>query len=246
MCGRFNILTDVDALMTTFGILESNVELEHFEPRYNISPSKTNSEISSSGSSNLTLIPMVRLGDDNQLVLKNAIWPLIPMWAGSTVPKYSTANARSETMTTRSSYRNAWKNFRRCIVPATGFYEWQVVEGQRIKQPWHIRHQKQSVMGFAGLWERSWTDDGQPFESCTIVTTQANELMARIHNTNHRMPVIVDPELREVWLGDDNDSALELTVPYRNGELTADPISSRINNPKYNEQDCLDRIDLAD
>ena len=242
MCGRYNILTDADALITTFGILESNISLEPFEARYNISPSPKNTEISSLDNSKLTLVPIVRLNDEHQLVLKNAIWPLIPVWAGSSVPKYSTANARSDTMTTRSSYRNAWKKFQRCIVPATGFYEWQVVEGQRIKQPWHIRHRKQPVMGFAGLWERGWTDDGKPFESCTIVTTQANELMAEIHNSNQRMPVIIDPEIRDIWLGDDNESALELAVPYRDGELTAEPISTRINNPNYNKPDSLDRL----
>ncbi len=245
MCGRFNILTDIDALMTTFDILKENSQLESFSKRYNISPSGKNTAIGSSADERLTSIPIVRLGANNQRLLRNAIWPLVPNWSGSTVPKYSTANARCESMHSKVSFRNAWQKARRCLIPATGFYEWQNVANQRTKQPWHIFHRDQSVMAFAGLWEQNWDSEGAAFESCSIVTTQANQLMAEIHNSKFRMPVIIDSENWDIWLGGDHEVALRLTVPYAEGRLTANPIATHINNPKYNESDCLNPIEMV-
>ena len=245
MCGRFNILSDAEALMDTFEILQGNVELQTFEPGYNVSPSVRNTRIDSIHTARVTRIPIVRLGEDGRRVLQEAVWPLVPVWASGQIPKYATANARAETMTTLASYRNAWKKSQRCLIAATGFYEWQRVEYQKNKQPWHIYHLEQPVMGFAGLWEVGYTTEGEPFESCAIVTTSANQLMAEIHNSNQRMPVIIDPAKRDTWLGTDSEAALELAVSYRDGLLSADPISSRINNPGYNRPDCLEPIDIS-
>ncbi len=147
-------------------------------------------------------------------------------------------------MTSAASYRSAWRNSRRCLIPATGFYEWQVVGNDGPKQPWHIQHKTQTIMSLAGLWEQGYTDDGEVYESCTIVTTEANELMAEIHNTNKRMPVIVDPEDREVWLSEDHDAARQLTRTYDDGNLQADPISMRVNNPRYSDPDCIERVEI--
>ncbi|MDE0310178.1 MAG: SOS response-associated peptidase [Acidiferrobacterales bacterium] len=243
MCGRFNILSDVDSLLTAFEILHDRSELSAYEPRYNISPSPRNKLIDLAGDF-LTTIPFVRLDEVGERVLRSAIWPFVPIWSRGTIPKYSTANARSETMTTAASYRAAWKNSRRCLIPATGFYEWQVVGTGRPKQPWHIQHADQAVMSFAGLWEQGYTDDGEAYESCAIVTTQANELMAEIHNTNQRMPVIVDPDDRDAWLSDDHDAAIRLARTYDDGRLRAYPISARVNNPRYSAPDCVERLEL--
>ena len=243
MCGRFNILTDVDSLLTAFEILDTQADVAAFEPRYNISPSPKNKSIRIS-SDLMTKIPIIRLGGDRSRRLVDAIWPLVPVWSGGTIPKYSTANARSETMMTAPSYRNAWRHGRRCLIPATGFYEWQIVSSGVPKQPWHIRHKEQEIMSFAGLWESGRTDDGEEFESCTIVTTEANQLMADIHNSNKRMPVIVDPDDRQTWLSDDNESASQLVRSYQDGLLEAEPISTRINNPRYSNPDCLERVDI--
>ncbi len=231
--------------MNTFEILQGNVEVDAFEPRYNISPSARNLAITSADDSHLTRVPIVRPGCDRRRHLKSAIWPLIPFWADAQVPKYATANARSETMTQRASFRNAWKRSQRCLIPATGFYEWQSVTGESRKQPWHIYHQDLAVMSFAGLWERGVTPDGEVFESCTIVTTEANQLMATIHNSNRRMPVIVDSTHWDQWLDADNEAALELAGSYPDGLLQATPISTRINNPNYNRSDCLEPVELT-
>ena len=245
MCGRFNILTDVDALLTTFNILESDSTLASFKPRYNVSPTSRSTAVNSADETLLTKIPIVRLEDDKRLVLRSAIWPLIPAWSKGEVPKkYSMANARSENMRELVSYRNAWRYGRRCLIPATGFYEWQIVSQQRTKQPWHIQHKEQEIMSFAGLWERGKTEDGTEYESCTIVTAEANALMATIHNSNRRMPVIIDPELRDQWLCSDLESAYQMTKSYEDDRLKAYPISTRINNPNYTQRDCIDPIEL--
>ena len=243
MCGRFNILTDVDTLLTAFEILSHRSELSAYKPHYNISPSPKNKSIDLA-SNFLTRIPIIRLDQHDRKILRNAIWPLVPVWSRGMIPKYSTANARSETMTTAASYKSAWTNSRRCLIPATGFYEWQVAGNGKPKQPWHIRHKNQTIMSFAGLWERGYTDAGEEFESCTIVTTEANELMAKIHNTNKRMPVIIDPEFRDVWISKDHDAARQLARTYNDGYLHADPISTRINNPQYSDPDCVECVEI--
>lgn len=229
MCGRFNIITDTQALVEAFEILYENVQVEPFAPRYNISPSKRETAIQADNP-NITTIPVV-LHSDNGLVLRNAIWPLVPIWAKGVIPKYSTANARSETMAELRSFRHSWNHARRCLIPATGFYEWQLVPGSSRKQPWHIQHKNQKIMSFAGLWEPVKLDDETTSLSCTIVTTQANELMSEIHNSNHRMPVIVDPESRDKWLVGDAETAFDLTRTYPDGMLDAYPISTWVNNP---------------
>ncbi len=243
MCGRFNILTDAAALMATFEILEQNSQLDSFGLRYNISPSPRNTPIRSRENDELTRIPIIKLSDENERILCSAIWPLVPIWAGAEIPKYSTANARSETMRKLPSFRNAWKHDRRCLIPATGFYEWQIVPHQRVKQPWHIQHKEQSVMSFSGLWERGVAANGEEFYSCTIVTTAANSLMAEIHNSNKRMPVIIDPKHRDQWLRGDKESTFNLLGPYTDGRLSAYPISTRINNPKFSGMDCIEPIE---
>ncbi len=245
MCGRFNILTDVDTLLAVFEVTSYNKsEIQPLLNRYNISPSQRNIAIHSLNLDLLSMIPIVRLGDDGERVLINAIWPFIPVWAGYQIPKYSTANARSETMVNLASYRNAWKNSQRCLIPATGFYEWQSVSEMKNKQPWHIKHENQAIMAFAGLWERGNLVDGTPFESCTIVTTAANSLMQKIHNSKQRMPVIIDPENTDQWLDNDSDAALQLAVTYPNVGLQAYPISNRINNPSYHQKDCIEPVGL--
>lgn len=243
MCGRFNILTDVDTLLTAFEILRERSDFLSYKPNYNISPSPKEQPIDLSDDV-LTRIPMIRLDQHGRKVLRSAIWPLVPVWSRGMIPKYSTANARSETMTTAASYRAAWRNSRRCLIPATGFYEWQATGKDTPKQPWHIRHKDQTIMSLAGLWEQGYTDDGEVYESCTIVTTEANELMAKIHNTNRRMPVIVDPGDRDVWLSKDHDAARQLARAYDDGYLRADPISTRINNPRYSDPDCVERVEI--
>jgi putative SOS response-associated peptidase YedK len=132
-------------------------------------------------------------------------WGLVPFFAHGATPKYSTINARAETLATAASYRMPWRRGQRCILPAAGFYEWQLAaDGSKI--PWFIRTADQEVFGFAGLWDRSVGTDGTELLSCTIVTLPANALLARIHNVKQRMPAILDRGDQADWLGDDASS----------------------------------------
>ena len=115
-------------------------------------------------------------------------WGLIPFWARDVKIGYRTINARAETVAMTSTFREAYKR-RRCLIPASGFYEWQASEGKKPKQPFVIHMKDWQPFAFAGLWER-WNSPEGPVESCTIITTEANEQLAPIHN---RMPVILEP-----------------------------------------------------
>ncbi len=242
MCGRFNILADADSLMAAFDVVHDHAQIVSFEPQYNLSPSRHNLELADVSVKALPRVPIVRQ-NGRYRTLSMAIWPLIPPWSKGVIPKYSTANARCETLTERASYREAWRKKRRCLIPATGFYEWQVVGECKYKQPWHIYHSEQDVMGFAGLWEAHFDRDGNEVVSCAIVTAEANSLMATIHNTNRRMPVIVDPDNRERWLCGDNEDAQTLLSAYPDGALAAHRISKRVNNPLFNHPQCIEPTD---
>ena len=246
MCGRFNILTDAEALLSIFEIMNVDFELKAYTHQYNISPSPRNTQINEENAQKLTQIPIVVGNKHGQKTMLSAIWPLVPLWAGDCVPKYSTANARSETMTQKASFRNSWRKSQRCLIPASGFYEWQKLPDQPRKQPWHIYHTEQSVMSFAGLWEKGTNTEGESFVSCAIITTQANEMMSEIHNTNHRMPVIIDPQFRELWLTGESQEAYSLAATYGDGSLKADRISTKINNPRYTKNDCIETLTAVD
>jgi putative SOS response-associated peptidase YedK len=161
----------------------------------------------------------------------------VPFWAKGVPPKYSTINARVEGMTTAPSYRGPWKRGQRCILPAIGFYEWQVQE--RGKQPYFIHLNDQSLFGFAGLWDSSTTEAGDVLESCTIITLPANHLMAQIHNTKERMPAILRREDHAAWLAGEPETALACVQPYPDELMDAQPVSTRVNSPKNNSRDLL-------
>jgi len=109
---------------------------------------------------------------------------------------HHTINARAETVASKPAFRNAFR-YRRCLIPADGFYEWQVVPGSKTKQPWFIVLRDREPMAFAGLWERWRSQEGEDLESCSIIVTDANELMQPIHD---RMPVILAPGDWDAWL----------------------------------------------
>ena len=124
-------------------------------------------------------------------------------------------------------------------IPADGFYEWQKTNGG--KQPYYIRMKSGRPFAFAGLWE-SWKGDGSEIRSCTILTTNPNEIAGEIHN---RMPVILPPEVYEVWLDPDvreTDHLLSLLTPYPPGDMEAYPVSRRVNSPSNNEPSCVESV----
>jgi putative SOS response-associated peptidase YedK len=162
-------------------------------------------------------------------------WGLIPSWADDASIGNRLINARAETAAEKPSFRSAFKH-RRCLIPTSGFYEWQKVGTK--KQPHYIRRPDEVPFAFAGLWER-WEKGGEPIESCTILTTEANGMMRPIHD---RMPVILGPEAWGQWLDPEGKESLPLKPllrPYPDDWLTAYPVSTRVNNPKYDAPACV-------
>jgi putative SOS response-associated peptidase YedK len=160
-------------------------------------------------------------------------WGLVPYWSGGVAPKYSTFNARMERIETAPAFRGPWARSQRCILPASGFYEWQ--KRGAGKQPFFIKLADREQFGFAGLWDRSKSADGV-IESCTIITMPANALLTEIHNTGHRMPAILREEDHEAWLSGSLDDARAALRPYADDLMLAYPVSPRVNSPKNDDE----------
>lgn len=178
MCGRF-------ALKQQQASLQDWCETEFvpaFPPRFNIAPS----------------MPILALRETPEGRVASIMrWGLIPSWAKDPGALPMLHNARGETLTEKPMFRQAFRK-RRCLIPASGFYEWKAVPGQRSKQPFYISMRDGNPMAFAGLWERSRGPDGEPLDTCTIVTTEANAVLAPIH---HRMPLVLYKADWAAWLG---------------------------------------------
>jgi putative SOS response-associated peptidase YedK len=220
MCGRFALYSDPFSLAKRF----QAEALPELSPRYNVTPTQS--------------IPIVREeGGNRRFAL--AHWGLIPHWAKDMKIGYHTINARAETVAEKPAFRNAYKH-RRCLIPADGFYEWQALPGSKIKQPWFIALQDREPMAFAGLWERWRNPEGEELESCSIIVTDANQIMRPIHD---RMPVILAPEDWGAWLECDSKDAVGLQgllKPYPEEGMTAWQVSTKVNSPRYDSVECLD------
>lgn len=224
MCGRFTQTASPQVIAQQFAI--TNPPL--FTPRYNIAPSQPIAAIRIDSDTTTRTLVMLR-------------WGLIPSWAKDTKIGNQCINAKAETVAEKPSFRSAFKK-RRCLVAATGFYEWQV-QG-RTKQPMWIGLRSKLPFAFAGLWEHWQPTEGEPLETCTIITTEPNDLMAPIHN---RMPVILPPAAYEQWL----DPAFQqieplkaLLRPYSSEDLIAYPVSTLVNNPRHDAPQCLEPVSL--
>ena len=219
MCGRFTVRSAPNVIANQFGL--SGV-LELF-PHFNIAPTQMIAAVRSpDGTRELTLLR----------------WGLIPTWATDLAIGNRMINARSETVATKPSFKKAFQA-RRCLVVADGFYEWQKLEGR--KQPFYIRLKSDQPFALAGLWERN-DRTGKPIESCTILTTSANQLMAPLHE---RMPVIIPPEHYGFWLDPEVQDATELEKllqPFPVDEMTAYPVSTLVNSPKNDVPECVEPL----
>lgn len=239
MCGRYRLARDPRQEFASLLRDDIRERVVPFVPRWNIAPSEPPLPESSTRKTprRMTRVPIIFAAAE-RLVCEDAVWPLIPAWARGEVPKYSTANARSETMREKNSFRHAWSHAQRCLIPADGFYEWQAVEGRSAKQPWCIHLQNEPSFTLGGLWERSTTTNGDPVLSCTIVTVDANPLMQEIHNAGknrHRMPLILAAEQRDAWLSADNAAADDVVKSFPADEMAAYPIGTAINNPGFDD-----------
>lgn len=160
-------------------------------------------------------------------------WGFIPSWAKDPASMPILNNARGETVAEKPMFRRAFR-CRRCLIPASGFYEWKTVPGQRSKQPFYISFRDGSPMSFAGLWSTSKTPDGVKIDTCAIITTEANAVLAPIH---HRMPTILDAEDWDTWLSIDPvaDALLEqLIKPCDTDKIQAWGVAHAVNKVTNN------------
>lgn len=187
-------------------------------------------------------VPVVRMikGQRHGSALR---WGLVPFFARGEPPKYSTINATVEKIDSAPAWRGPWQRGQRCILPASGFYEWHVEPDGR-KQPFAIELTDQPMFGFAGLWDRSFRPDGSAIESCTIITLPASPLMAEIHNAKKRMPAMLRKKDREAWLTGTGDDAKAALRQYPDELLHAYRISPRVNTPKNNDAKLLEPAPL--
>jgi putative SOS response-associated peptidase YedK len=166
-------------------------------------------------------------------------WGLIPSWASDPSIGNRLLNARCETVAEKPSFRSAFRQ-RRCLVPASGFYEWQKAGGGR-KQPYFIRPGGGGLFAFAGLWERWRNAEGAPVETCTILTTEANDVMRPLHE---RMPVILGTEAAARWLDAHAPAGAlrALCVLYPGSSMAASPVGAWVSDPKHEGPRCLEAV----
>jgi len=215
MCGRFTLTADTGALAEAFPDV---VIPDNLAPRYNIAPTQS--------------IAVVR-----NIVPKTVEflhWSLIPHWAKDPSIGHKMINARAESLSEKPSFRESFRK-RRCLILADGFYEWKKAPSGKV--PMYIRLKSGRPFAFAGLWDE-WHSGSEEIQSCTIITTTSNELVAEIHD---RMPVILSPADYYTWLapGDKPPDSLPLLTPYASEEMTAYRVSVKVNDPKADGPECI-------
>lgn len=222
MCGRYT-LTRPGELLNELSVEPPS---EGLEPRYNIAPTQN--------------APTVRTRrDDDSRELVQLRWGLVPFWAKDLAIGNRMINARSESVAEKPSFKSALRS-RRCLVLTDGFYEWKKMPAG--KQPYHIHFPERRPFAVAGLWDRWKGDPSGPIESFTILTTQANDTIAELHN---RMPVILGPEAWDLWLDrgvEDSDRLCQLLVPYAGADLLLTPVNRRVNSPRNDGPECLEPL----
>lgn len=213
MCGRYTLYSHEDDLASLF-----EVDTYPLTERYNIAPTQD--------------VPVVRQRHDGSRELSAMRWGLVPHWVKDPATfKANLFNARSESAAEKPSFRDALRTSR-CILPASGFYEWQQRAGG--KQPYHVVRTDGAPMAFAGLWATN-SRGAKPLTSCTILTTTANEDVAALHD---RMPVILEPHTWALWLDREEtepDRLEALLAPAAEGLLRLYPVSREVGNARVDK-----------
>jgi putative SOS response-associated peptidase YedK len=225
MCGRYILAEQVKAEMA-FGVKRQC----SYDMSYNVAPAR--------------VVPVVRMaaapdGGEREGVMMR--WGLVPPFLKGENPKFPTENARIETLEAAPAFRDAWKRGQRCIVPAAGFYDWQMFSDAP-KQPWFIGLANKEVMPFAALWDRSVKADRTVVESFAIITLPANDFMAAFHSEKQRMPAILHMEDVETWLSGTPEQAKAALVQFPGEQLRAYKVSARVNSPKNDDEKLVEAI----
>ena len=222
MCGRFNIISDplTQLIMEIVSGELVNIELT---TRYNIAPTEQ--------------IPVLLQTEEGEWDLRDMRWWLVPFWASEPSTKYTMFNARSQTLSKSRAFREPLKK-RRCLIPASGYYEWTKEGG--VKVPYHIKPESESGFAFAGLWDR-WQRDDQVIESCTIVTGAAPPSMKEIHA---RVPIHLGKDEISEWLdvGTSESKLKEILHSDLRMSLSITPVSGYVGNARNKDSRCIEPL----
>lgn len=226
MCGRYALAIDNLEFTDFFGLPLP----QEWLPHWNITPGRQ--------------IPIIRLDAEGVRECVPLKWGLVPRWADDAKMGNRLANARGETVAQKPSFRQAFKA-RRCLIPASGFYEWD--PGVKPKQPYYISGRADAPLAMAGLWER-WQnrETEETLETCCIITTAPNELL--LETVHHdRMPTLLHARDWDTWLDSENQvlaKVQKLIKPYPAKEMRAWPVSTRVNRPGDNEAGLIEPLSL--
>jgi len=224
VCGRFFLIGKGGEIADHFSLEESPIP----DPRYNISPGQ------------VAAVVRREPDDPSRRGISFLTWGLIPSWSKGARPK-PFINARSETVREKPAFRGAFHS-RRCLMPASGFFEWS--SSGKTRTPYVFQLSRRRLMAFGALWERWMNDRGEVIESCAVLTTQANELVSRVHD---RMPVLVDREDFSPWLNSgylDSDFFDKVFHPFPAVKMECYPVSTYVNNPHREGPECIAPVDF--
>jgi putative SOS response-associated peptidase YedK len=222
MCGRFTLRAPASVIAEQFGPFE----MRPFAARFNIAPTQP-----------VAVVRRAAARSGRELVWLR--WGLVPAWAKDPAIGARLINARAETAAEKPAFRAAMRA-RRCLVVADGFYEWQRSGGA--KQPYLFQLRDGRPFAFAGLWETWRRPDEEPLETCTLLTTAANDLVRPIHE---RMPAILPPTAYQAWLdtGVAEPTALApLLAPFPSGEMQAQAVGNFVNSPAHDSPRCIEAV----
>src|SRR6478672_1163879 len=227
MCGRVIQSSGPLRYAIVDGMNARDSRVHNYPPRWNGAPSQD-------------LLVIRRNRRTGEISLDPLRWGLIPYWCSDPKGGRKPINAKCETVRDLPTFRDAYRK-RRCIVPVDGFFEWKAIKGQKAKQPYAIAMKDRSPFGIGGLWE-NWKEPatGEWIRTFAILTTPANDLVARIHD---RMPAILKPGDYERWLGLEPDPH-DLLAPFPGELLSIWPISKRVNSPDNDDEQLLDEVPL--
>jgi len=216
MCGRFTLTIDINTVAKAFHVAPT----VQATARYNIAPTQEVVTVMRNGAAHLDLLR----------------WGLIPSWAKEESIGSKMINARAETLAEKPSFKGLLRS-KRCLVVADGFYEWKQEHGGKV--PMYITMKDHEPFAFAGLWDTWKSPEGEQIRTCTIITTNPNDVVLPIHN---RMPAILTPEAREEWLDpglQDDHVLLHLLSPYPSDAMIARPVSRLVNNPRNDSPELI-------
>ena len=224
MCGRFTLALEHERLLLQYGFADVDFT---FRPRYNVAPMQES--------------PVVAV-ENGRRIMQLMRWGLVPSWAKDETIGNRLINARAETVREKPSFRASFKR-RRCLIPATGYYEWKELPGslptKKLKAPMYFMVRDGELFSFAGLWDLWERFDGKKLTTFTIITTEPNALAAQIHN---RMPVILNKSDESLWLEGDDESAGSLLRSCPESDLSVYAVSKFVNSPGNDSPECIARV----